>query len=632
MIRSQTWLSRALAISVTTMLLAACGGTTTSPSPAGTTTPGQTGTTASTAPVDTKKGGTLYLLTAADNWVDVDPQRIYTGEDLAFFGGTIYRSLESYVYSADDKEGTSLAPDLATDLGTASPDGKTWSFTLRDGVTWQTGDPLTCADVAYGVSREFATDIMGGGPSYAIQYLDIPTVKGFKKNKAGASPPVVPTSGSAYGGPYSDNLLFYSDEALTTLVPNDKAAFDTAVTCEGNTITFHLNGAHADFNYATTLGMAPVPNAKDHPGVDIGEGYGITSLPVASGPYKVESYTPGKGGSMILVRNENWKADSDKIRPAYPDRWEVQFGIDPKLIDQRLMNPSGNDETAIQYGQVQPENLATIFADANTPTAAFTGRAISGLDPYSRYWWVDINKIKNEKIRQAIGVALDRKAARTVLGGDFYGDYGDGAIKPNIGPDYADTGYYTDLFGAPIPPEGDPVLAKKLIADSGEAAPTLTWNFADTPVGQQYFAVVQSSLAKAGITVKPGAIPSGDYYKVVFDPSNELTGEFGNTGWGPDWPNASTIIAPLYTQVGGWDLSQVEDAAYETKIQDALGTLDRAAQSAKWQALNKEAVQKGWIIPTFFGRSQTLAGTKVGPVYRWPAYGSWPYGIMYVVK
>jgi len=37
-----------------------------------------------------------------------------------------------------------------------------------------------------------------------------------------------------------------------------------------------------------------------------------------------------------------------------------------------------------------------------------------------------------------------------------------------------------------------------------------------------------------------------------------------------------------------------------------------------------------YVIPTFFGLSQTLAGTKVGPIYRWAAYGSWPYGVMYV--
>ena len=37
------------------------------------------------------------MLTNAESWTDVDPQRMYTGEDLAFFGGTIMRSLTSYI-------------------------------------------------------------------------------------------------------------------------------------------------------------------------------------------------------------------------------------------------------------------------------------------------------------------------------------------------------------------------------------------------------------------------------------------------------------------------------------------------------------------------------------------------------
>ncbi len=610
MVRSKAWLLRALTFGMTAALVvAACGGTPAPSTVTGTPGPVATGPAATgpTATEDTgpQKGGTIYLLTNADNWVDVDPQRVYTGEDAAFFGGTIYRGLVSYVYSPDEVEGTKITGDLATDTGTTTDGGKSWSFTLRDGVSWQDGSALTCDDVAYGISRQYATDIMGGGPTYGIQFLDIPL------NDDGTS---------QYPGPY-------------TATADQQALFDKAAACSGNTITFTLNNPRGDFAYSTLWGSFPVPDPKGHPEMpDIGEGYGITTPPWASGPYKVESYTPGKGGSMILVRNDGWKQESDPVRPALPDKWEIDFGLEPQLIDQRLMNPSGNDEFAIQYGGLQPTNLPTVFKDNETPQDAFAGRAISGFDPYVRYWWVDINKIPNEKIRAALGIALDREAVRTVLGGDFYGDYGNGVLKPNIGADYADTGYYTDMFGEAIPTTGNPELAKKLIAESGEPAPTLTWNFADTPVGQQYFAVVQSSLARAGITVNPGAIPPGDYYKVVFDPDNELTGEFGNTGWGPDWPNAYTVLAPLFTEIGGWDLSKVKDAAYEAELKTIVETLDRGEQAAKWQALNKKVVQSGWIIPTFFGRSYTLAGTKVGPIYRWPGAGSWPYGIMGVTK
>ena len=63
---------------------------------------------------------------------------------------------------------------------------------------------------------------------------------------------------------------------------------------------------------------------------------------------------------------------------------------------------------------------------------------------------------------------------------------------------------------------------------------------------------------------------------------------------------------------GGWDLSQLDDAAFNAKVDAALTELDRAKQATLWQALNKEAAENVYTIPTFFGLSQTIAGTKVG--------------------
>jgi len=592
MVRSNVRLLRALGLCLAGgLVLAACStpGTSSQPSAAG------SGGGASAAPSGGgQAGGTIYILTQAEQWDQVDPQRVYTGEDLAFFGGTIMRSLEAYKFSPDAAEGTSLTPDLATDLGTAADGGKTWSFTLRDGVSWQDGSPITCEDLKYGASRTFATDVINQGPTYAIAYLDIPT-------DADGS--------SSYKGPYKGT---------------GQDLYDKAVTCDGNTITYHLNKPVADFNYTVSLGFAPVRKADD-----TGETYGtVAPYVTSSGPYKVDSYTTGNGGKMILSRNENWNKASDPYRPAYPDKWEVDFGIDPKVIDQRIIQSSGNDAFAIQYGNVQPENLAVVFKDENTPTDQFAGRAISGFDPYSRYYWINVNKVKNVKIRQAMAVALDRAAIRLNIGGAFAGEYADGFIKPNIGADYAPTGFWTDFFGKAVADNGDPDLAKSLIADSGEAAPKLVFNFADTPTNQKTAAIVISSLAKAGITVTPAPIEPGQYYSVVFDPAK--AGDFGTGGWGADWPNASTVIPPLFTQKGGWDLSQVDDADFNAKVEAAQTELDRTTQEGLWQALNKTAVENVFAIPTFFGLSQTIAGKGVAPAYRWSAYGSWPYGVMYV--
>jgi len=569
----------AVVAAVGALALAACGGNSNT-SPSNSSSGGASGTPT--------KGGTILQLSNAEQYQNLDPQRVYTGEDLAFLNGTLFRTLTAYKFSHDAKEGTSVVPDLATDTGTATDGAKTWAFTLRDGVTFETGSPITCADVKYGVSRTFATDIITNGPQYAVSMLDIPDD---------------PKGGSAYKGPYTKV---------------GQADFDKAVTCsaDGKTITFHLKRPVPDFNYTTTLlAFSPVPQAAD-------TGAKYDDHPVASGPYQISVYNKGKGGKLVLVRNPKWSQESDPYRHAYPDTWETDFGIDTNVIDQRLINGAGPDQTAISL-TLEPSNLPAVF---NNPK--FADRRTNEFDPYVRYFAVNVKKVPNLQVRQAIAAALDRDALRTNAGGAYAGDFADGVIKPNIGVDYAPTGMWDSLLGKAIPTTGDPDYAKTLLTQAGVAAPTITFDYPNTPTNTKAAAIVVSSEARAGITVKPNPIPPGQYYGIVFDPAKAH--ELINAGWGPDWPNASTVIPELFTPSGGFNLSQADDKAFNAASDAAKVELDRAKQASEWQALNKQAMQQVFAIPTRFGRDQRLPGEKIGNAYLWPAYGSWPYGDMYV--
>jgi peptide/nickel transport system substrate-binding protein len=563
------------------LVLAACGSSSSSDSS------GEA--TESAASGEGTPGGTINVLTLEEQFLHVDPQRIYTGVDLAFFNGYTTRTLTAYKF-APGAEGVTIVPDMATDLGTPSADAKSWSFTIRDGVTFEDGTPVGCKDVKYGVSRTFATDIITDGPTYAISMLDIP------KDADGAS---------VYKGPYVTE-------------GNDVAAFDKAVTCsdDDKTITFNLNRPAGDFNYTVTLtAFSPVPAAKD-----TGEGY--DDAVVSTGPYKISEYT--KGQKMVLVRNENWSKDSDDYRPAYPDQIVVNFALDPAAIDQRLIADAGEDQTAVTLAGLQPENLATVFAD----DPRFNDRRVDNYDPYVRYLAINTEKVPNQKQRQAIAVALNRAELITIAGGDFAGTIGDGVIKPNLATDYAESGMWTDMFGQAIPDTGDPEYAKKLIAESGEPMPAITYQFPISPTNEKAAASIKGALEKAGMTVTLAGIEAGQYYGVVLDPAQET--ELVSAGWGPDWQNASTVIPELFGANGGFTLSRVNDPAYEAEVQAALAMTDRAAQAEAWKALNKKAMEQAWVVPTRFGKIQYLWGSKVGNGFLWDAYGSFAFGDLFV--
>ena len=181
------WPRRAFAVgAASALILAACG----SPSPSASMAGGQSTPPVSGAPSGPRVGGTIYILSQFEQLDELDPQRAYGGDGLAFFGATLQRSLLQYKASSDVVEAGTLVPDLATDTGTTE-DGTSWTFGLRTDAKWQGGDPITCEDIAYGVSRTFATDVIVGGPTYQIQYLDIPA-DGYP-GPYRATPEVVPS-------------------------------------------------------------------------------------------------------------------------------------------------------------------------------------------------------------------------------------------------------------------------------------------------------------------------------------------------------------------------------------------------------------------------------------------------------
>src|SRR6476659_5180766 len=198
-------------------------------------------------------GGTLQYYIYAP-FEHTDPQRSYLGVEMTNFSRTVYRSLVAFPISTDPKVSNTPVADLATDTGTSSEGGKVWKFTLKDGVKWEDGKPVTCEDFKYGASRVFATDIITGGPNYLLSYLDIPT-----DAKTGLP---------AYDGPYKGD---------------GQALFDKAITCDGNTITYHFKKPWPDFPLAVAglHMMDPYRQDKD-------QGDKSNFQIFSNGPYKVE--------------------------------------------------------------------------------------------------------------------------------------------------------------------------------------------------------------------------------------------------------------------------------------------------------------------------------------------------------
>jgi peptide/nickel transport system substrate-binding protein len=543
-------------------------------------------------------GGTLYFITNQEQFDHVDPARVYTGRDIAFFNSYVYRNLVSYKPVAGSA-GSSLVADLATNTGVPSNAAKTWKFTLRAGITWEDGSPVTCADVKYGVSRPFASDVITDGPQYLVTALDIPLDK---------------DGSSAYKGPYKKTGQKY---------------FDKAVTCSGNTITFNLNRSFADFNYALTYPAgAPVKASKD-----TGDKYDLK--PFANGPYKIASYKIGD--QMELVRNPAWKKSSDSVRTPYPDNIVVRFGIaedvrDAIMLEDQIPNTASLDA-------LQPANIRAFFADPKKAKQRF-----NVYDPYVRYAAMNISKGHMDclDVRKAVFFAINTQALIDLSGGrEFYGDPGDNPVKPVLGLDYKKT--TGNIHDSNWKITGNPDYSKSLLEKAKTSCPDaydratsstkgITWDISNTATNQKASVLIGDALKAAGFNIKFNFIPSGQYYSTVMN--IEKANDIITAGWGADWANASTVIPELFTKEGGFNLSyNWNDAAYSAfkKKSDATKVeTNRATQAKGWQELSQYVMDQYWIIRPVFSKGQEVWGSKVGGVYYWEPQGNFGFGGMYV--
>ncbi|MSZ87120.1 MAG: hypothetical protein F2718_05595, partial [Actinobacteria bacterium] len=539
-----------------------------------------------------KTGGTLILLEHTPKLDHLDPSRIYTGRDLAFENSFFIRTLVAY-NPVPGAAGAGLVADLATNTGVPSNEAKTWKFTLRPGTTFEDGAKITCADVKYGVSRVFATDIITDGPAYLQQWLDLGKVE--------------------YKGPYAKDTT-------------GQAAFDKAVTCsaDNRTITFNLNKSVADFNYLGTYGVISPVQAK----LDKGDAYDLR--PQATGPYKIAENTTNQ---LKLVRNPKWSKASDSIRTPYPDEVIMKFGLDEQVIDQVFLNDSMWN--AVNFGGPLPANKDEFFQSDK-----FKDRRINTSDPYSRYLAFNVKKMPCLEIRQAMYLSRNAKAILDYAGGTFFGGtYSTGSISPLLGLDYSPT-KVVGPGSADFVATGNVAKAQELMDKAKTSCPAdhkhatvdgLVIDVSQSSTLQDTIPINTAAWARVGIKVTYNIIKSG-YYSTVLNPAKQ--NDLSNSGWGADWANASTVIPELFTLEGGFNLSQNgDDPAYKefkAAVDVAMKTTDRAKQAAMWKALDVKAMERMWILPTNYGKSQYIWGKGVGGAFFWQPQGTLAWGKLYI--
>ncbi|KPH99363.1 ABC-type transporter, periplasmic subunit [Actinobacteria bacterium OK074] len=508
------------------------------------------------------KGGTLTVLNSNPQQ-NFDPARLYTSG-----GGNVpslvFRTLTTR-NRASGAAGAKVVPDLATDTGRPNKDATVWTYTLKKGLKYEDGTAITSADIKYGIERSFAPELSGGAP-YLRDWL---------------------VGAADYQGPYKD-----------------KKGLSAIETPDSRTIVFHLNKPEGEFPYlATQTQFTPVPEAKD-------TGAKYEEHPVSSGPYKVVE-NDNDGEKLVLERNKYWSSAVDDQRKAYPDKIEVESGLDSSVINQRLSASQGADATAVTTDtNLGPSELAKVTSDKELAERVGTGHF-----GYTNYLAFNptVKPFDNAKVREAISYAVDRTSVVNAAGGSSLAE-----AATTFLPDQKSFGYTPyDLF--PAGATGNAAKAKELLKEAGYAnglTITLTHsNSDDFETSPEIATAVQDALKKAGITVKLQGLEENDYSETVHDVKTE-PGLF-LAHWGADWPSGGPFLAPIFDgrQIvkdgSNFNSGLLNDKSVNAEI-DAINKLtDLDAAAKRWGALDKKIAEQALVVPLFHPVYKRLYGKDI---------------------
>ena len=358
---------------------------------------------------------------------------VSTPSDASTFNSPLNQSAYSvfgYIYEGliiENGVTGELEPALA-ESWEVSEDEQTIVITLKEGLKWSDGEPLTVDDVVFSYNEIYLNDKI---PSSLKDILRI--------GKSGALPTVKKI----------DNLRveFSTPEPFAPFVRY--AGGLTILPAHALKESVRTTNSEGELNYLTKWGT-------DTPVTEI----------VGNGMYRIKSYAPNQ--RIILEKNPfYWRQDNQGNNLPYIENivWQVIENTDNQLLNFR----SGELDTIKVAAEMFPllkreENRGkyTIYNGGPTPASSFIcfninqGKNAQGkplVDPIKSRWF------NNKAFRQAIAYGINRKA----MTNNIYRGLG----APQYSPIPVTSPFYLS------PEEGlkiynyDPEKAKKLLLDAG---------------------------------------------------------------------------------------------------------------------------------------------------------------------
>jgi len=442
---------------------------------------GVVATGSSSARTTSHRGGTLKLLANAAGGT-LDPQVNYTLQYWQLYQAT-YDGLLAF-QKAGGSAAFNVVPDLASNYKITNG-GKTWVFTLRKGIKFSNGQPVTANDVVASFRRIFK--------------VKSPTAGGFYNGIVGASKCLkTPATCTLAGG----------------------------ISGKGNTVTINLTAPDAEFKFKLAVPHASVLPASSPPN-DAG-----SKLIPGTGAYYFSSYDSNK--QLVMKRNPYFHVWSKLAQPdGYPDQITQSFGL---TVEAQV--------TAVENGQA---DWGYDFPPADRLNELGTKYAAqTHLTPLTAFWYapmnVNIPPFTSLKARQAVNYAIDRNALIKIFGGPKLATPSCQVLPPGF-PGNKPYCPYTKNPGTTWTAP-DVAKAKQLVNESGQKGAKVVVISANDEVQKAVGVYLASVLNEIGFKATAKAISGNIAFTYPQNTKNHV--QINVQQWYQDYPAASDFLNILF--------------------------------------------------------------------------------------
>jgi peptide/nickel transport system substrate-binding protein len=441
-------------------------------------------------------------------------------------------------FNASDNAIAHLLPVLA-ESWSGSPDGRTYTFYLRNNVYYSNGNPFNAYVVWWNIYR----DLFMNQPNDALLYLYF--------NTTGVTVDEVNSLNNAQNVPDANLLRVMQNPHNCVTVINSTV------------VQFHLTSSFAGFMATIEdppWGFVDPYTVEQQGGVVADEPNTWMALhgsDVGSGPYIVQAFVPNQ--YVILVANPNYWAQNISSS----DRGYLV--LQPPHIHRIVINYKTDELTRsldLESGKAQ----AAIIAFNDIKNVLSSGKQLyipnTGLSGSMEFIMIDTLRPPTDNIylRRAIIAAINITQIQSVV----YQGY----AVPVVGPlAHGISGYNESIAPTPYNVTEAKLLLEKAGYPNGQGLPPIEFLYPTSAYLSLIATLIKQDLAQIGITLEPREVPSSTYWDLTAIPGENSTAPliaFGSWTWYPDFSGYEFIVSEQLAAYMNLNNQTINDLIYKS--------------------------------------------------------------------